>query len=45
MDAGEAILGLVAAARSRGVDADERARAAAIGLRDRLLAAEGTNPR
>jgi XTP/dITP diphosphohydrolase len=45
MDVGEAILGLVAAARSRGVDADARARLAAAGLRDSLLAEEGATGR
>jgi XTP/dITP diphosphohydrolase len=45
MDAGEAILGLVAAARSRGVDADARARLAAAGLRDSLLAEEASTGR
>ncbi len=41
MDAGEAILELVAAARARGVDADAAARRAAIGLRDELIRREG----
>ncbi len=40
MDVGEAILHLVAAAQSRGIDADASARAAAVRLRDRLRAAE-----
>ncbi len=40
MDVGEAILHLVAAAQSRGIDADASTRAAAARLRDRLRAAE-----
>jgi XTP/dITP diphosphohydrolase len=40
MDVGEAVLGLVAAARLRGIDADAAARRAAVGLRDDLVAAE-----
>jgi XTP/dITP diphosphohydrolase len=41
MDVGEAILGLVAAARLRGIDADAATRRAAAQLRNRLVAAEG----
>lgn len=40
MDVGEAILELVAAARVRGVDADAASRAAAVRLRDELIARE-----
>ena len=40
MDVGQAILGLVAAARLSGIDADEATRRAAIGLRDGLVARE-----
>ncbi len=40
MDVGEAILGLVAAAQARGVDADAATRRAAMGLRDDLRRAE-----
>ncbi len=40
VDVGQAILAMVAAARLRGVDADEATRRAAVELRDGLLAQE-----
>lgn len=40
MEVGEAILHLVAAAQRRGIDADASARAAAVRLRDALIARE-----